>query len=302
VNSFLRLLRVGSRPHKSERQREKERARRRKEGKWARKSRSSNSGRRRAGNSLTKEALNAIGRFFAVTLAFIPVFLRMLSGGKKRSGGGSRARKATGVSASTGTKKATKQKKPSANEHPANPSGTQSKQPKEEKKPKEPQQEKKVSAPPAPVSEPKVREAEAQTTPLEETSPVVEKATPQTVEQPTKETVLDEKTPKSTPKNAADQYIRKRMMIAGSSYCDQAVLDRIEIGTQLEIVAEPDNPYDSDAIMLLLDGEKVGYIAKKDQMAYVTCLKLKRSVYAVVTDISDDFPPRYEYETWFASK
>ena len=40
----------------------------------------------------------------------------------------------------------------------------------------------------------------------------------------------DENTPKSTPKNEKDQYIRKRMIIAGSYYCDKAVLDTLEVG------------------------------------------------------------------------
>lgn len=65
----------------------------------------------------------------------------------------------------------------------------------------------------------------------------------------------DENTPKSKPKNESDRYIRKRMIIAGSSYCDASVLEKLLVGTYFDLVAEPDNPYDKDAIMLVLDGE-----------------------------------------------
>ena len=112
----------------------------------------------------------------------------------------------------------------------------------------------------------------------------------------------DENTPKSTPKNEKDQYIRKRMIIAGSYYCDKAVLDTLEVGAHIDLEAEPDNPYDKDAVKLLFNGEKIGYIAKKDHMAFVTCLKLKRKIYGVITAIfEEDGQTKYEFETWFDS-
>jgi hypothetical protein len=49
-----------------------------------------------------------------------------------------------------------------------------------------------------------------------------------------------------------------------------------------------------------LEGEKIGYIAKADRLPFVTCLKLKRKVYGVITDIiTESFPTKYEFETWF---
>ena len=110
----------------------------------------------------------------------------------------------------------------------------------------------------------------------------------------------DENTPKSKPKYERDQYIRKRMIIAGSAYCDAAVLGRLKIGTYFDLVAEPNNPHDKDAIALVLDGGKIGYIAKQDKAAFVTCLHLGRRMYGVITDIiTDSFPTKYEFETWF---
>lgn len=112
----------------------------------------------------------------------------------------------------------------------------------------------------------------------------------------------DESTPKSTPKNEKDQFIRKRMIIAGSSYCDKAVLDKLSVGTYFELEAEPDNAYDKDAVKLVYEGEKIGYIAKQDRLAFVTCLKLRRNIYGVITAIKEDeFPVKYEFETWFDS-
>lgn len=112
----------------------------------------------------------------------------------------------------------------------------------------------------------------------------------------------DENTPKSKPKHEGDQYIRKRMIIAGSSYCEKTALDKLTIGTYFELVAEPTNPYDKDAVMLLHEGEKIGYIAKQDKLAFVTCLKLKRNIYGVITDIiTEPYPTKYEFETWFDS-
>ena len=112
----------------------------------------------------------------------------------------------------------------------------------------------------------------------------------------------DENTPKSTPKSENDQYIRKRMIVVGSYYCEKVVLDTLKVGSYIDLEAEPDNPYDRDAIQLLYHGQKIGYIAKKDQMIFLTCLKLNRKIYGAITAIfEEDGRLKYEYETWFAN-
>ena len=51
---------------------------------------------------------------------------------------------------------------------------------------------------------------------------------------------------------------------------------------------------------LTWNGEKIGYVAKQDKATFVTCLHLGRRVYGVITDvITDSFPTKYEFETWF---
>ena len=113
----------------------------------------------------------------------------------------------------------------------------------------------------------------------------------------------DENTPKSIPLNEKDQYIRKRMIVAGSYYADQATVEQLVVGTYFQLIAEPDNPHDKDAVALYYQGGKIGYVAKKDVLPFVTCLKLKRSIYGVITDIKDmDGRKVFEYETWFASR
>ena len=110
----------------------------------------------------------------------------------------------------------------------------------------------------------------------------------------------DENSPRSKPKHENDQYIRKRMTIAGSSYCKAEVLVRLEAGRYFDLVAEPDNPYDKDAVKLIFEGEKIGYVPKADRLAFVTCLKLKRKIYGVITAIdATSLPARYEFEAWF---
>lgn len=112
----------------------------------------------------------------------------------------------------------------------------------------------------------------------------------------------DENIPKSVPQNAGDRYIRKRLIIAGSYYCEQTVLNKLEIGSHITMEAEPDNPYDKNAVKLLFDGEKIGYIAKQDVLPYATCLRLNRKVYGIITAIVEqDGKTKYEYETWFDS-
>ena len=104
---------------------------------------------------------------------------------------------------------------------------------------------------------------------------------------------------KRTQASEEAECIRRRMIIAGSSYCDERVLSRLEIGSCLDVVAEPDNPHDKKAVSLLLEGEKVGYVAKKDQLPFVASLGLGRSMYAVVTNILiDETTTQYEYEAW----
>lgn len=62
--------------------------------------------------------------------------------------------------------------------------------------------------------------------------------------------------------------------VAGFQRYDGAlVLGKMKPGKSVEMVFEPDNPYDSNAIMLRYKGVKIGYVPAKDnylmaQLAY----------------------------------
>ena len=54
--------------------------------------------------------------------------------------------------------------------------------------------------------------------------------------------------------------------------------------------------------MLMYDGNKIGYIAKKDNTPFIIRLRLNRKVYGVITDIiTEQTSTKYEFETWFDS-
>jgi hypothetical protein len=290
IGTFFKLLTVGTKKRKSDAQRKKEREHRLKakyscENYYRIKKKRR---RRRSSHSAQNERLiGALFKFMATSLGILLLPFGLLDWGRK-SAKVRKASKGSGVA-----------KKPS---HKSTAKTTVS-PPK--KTPAKTHTKKTTTSPSrttvkAPVTHTTPKQTEGtNTTPIR----LFEYSEPKVVP-PVLETIIitepDENTPKSTPKNEKDQYIRKRMIIAGSNYCDKAVLDTPEVGSHIDLEAEPDNPYDKNAVKLLIDGQKIGYIAKKDHMAFVTCLKLKRKIYGVITAIiEEDGQTKYEYETWF---
>jgi hypothetical protein len=126
---------------------------------------------------------------------------------------------------------------------------------------------------------------------------------PPASEEPEVLTELDENMPKSKPKAECDQYIRKRMMIAGLFYCNQTGISRLSVGTYFDMIAEPNNPHDKNAVALFFANTKIGYVARNDAPPFATSLKLGRAIYGVVTDIREaDGKREIEYEAWFSRK
>lgn len=90
------------------------------------------------------------------------------------------------------------------------------------------------------------------------------------------------------------------MIIAGSYYCDKTVLDSLAVSSYIDLETEPDNPHDKDAVKLLYNGEKIGYISKQDRLPFAASLKLGRRIYGVITEIFEkNGDLKYEYEVWF---
>jgi len=294
VRSFFRLLTVGSKKHKSEAQRKKERERRLK-AKYSSANRyriKKRRRRRRSSHSVQNERLiHALFKFMATSLGILLLPFGLFDWGRKSAkarrqvkGNSSRTRssQAKSTSSSTNARQAqsthTGKKETVAKTNP--PRTTPVRQ--------------------ADQSEVEHEDSKITVSSFTYTGEPINTATPPITED--KNAEPDENTPKSTPKCEKDQYIRKRMIIAGSYYCDQAVLDKLTVGTYFDLEAEPDNPHDKDAVRLVYNGEKIGYIAKQDHLAFVTCLKLKRKIYGVITGIKfEDGRTKYEYETWFDS-
>ena len=289
INSFLKLLTIDSKKRKSDAQRKKERERRLRAKRSSANLYRTKKKHRRRRSSYTVQNERLIGAFFkfiATSLGILLLPLGLLDWGHKSA----KARRASVGGAKRGA--STKKEAQSANNVQKTSSATT----------------KTTTSKKSASKKPTAKTTAAKTMSPESVSyePIFERTEPKAGNSVVEEAVVtdsDENTPKSTPKNEKDQYIRKRMIIAGSYYCDKAVLDMLEIGAYFDLEAEPDNPYDKDAVKLLFNGKKIGYIAKKDHMAYVTCLKLKRKIYGVITAIiEENSQTKYEFETWFASK
>ena len=71
----------------------------------------------------------------------------------------------------------------------------------------------------------------------------------------------------------------------------------------VELVPEPDNPYDANAVRVLLQGQKVGYVPKSDSLPISTYLQMGRGLYGAVSEIRrEGAREQYELELWATSK
>ena len=288
IASFFKLLTFDVKKHKSDAQRKRERERRLK----ARFSSANyyrikeNRRKRRSSESVENERLiGALFKFTAVSLGVLLLPFGLLDWGRKSF----KARKA-----STGNKTPKKASLRSNKTANSNTSKTNRKIAAQHSR----------SAPKAIAARTSTTKQESiqAATPCFFEFPESKAAPPGAVKAPTA-VEPDEDTPKSTPKNESDQYIRKRMIIAGSYYCEKSVLDTLKVGSYIDLEAEPDNPYDKDAVKLLYNGQKIGYIAKDDRLAFITCLKLNRNIYGAITAIIEEGgQTKYEYETWFDNR
>lgn len=297
IRSFYRLMMVGSRPHKTEKQRKKERERRLKAKYSASATLQKKKQRKRHRHSGNYKVVDALCGFIATSLGILLLPFGLFHWGyksaKTRKSSKKNSSKNTNTVSSTVKKSVVPHKTPSPTA-PKTSTYTSSRPRK-----KSTSAVKKTISTSSNKTAVEKKEPSITYTPY---IPILETHKDVTHLTPTEPQELDENTPKSTPKNEKDQYIRKRMIIAGSSYCDSSVLAKLQVGTYFELEAEPNNPYDKDAVKLTLEGEKIGYIAKADHLAFVTCLKLRRNIYGVITDIfTENNLTKYEYETWFAS-
>ena len=270
IDSFFKLLTVGSKKRRTEAQRKEEHERKLKEkfsgAKYYRPRKERR--RRRSSHSVQNERMIvALFRFMAISLGVLLLPLGLLDWGRKNA----KARRATKSDAKSGVKSGASAKKATPNGNHVKKTAPMTTNPITAKAAT------KKSAPKKPAANATGRASPAKAAPKEPVSysytPMFDRSAP---EMPPTVTEPDENTPKSAPKNEKDQYIRKRMIIAGSQDCDKAVLELLAVGSYIDLAAEADDPCDKDAVKLLFNGEKIGYVAKNDRAPFVTCMRLKR--------------------------
>ncbi len=76
--------------------------------------------------------------------------------------------------------------------------------------------------------------------------------------------------------------------IAGFTYYDGAlVFDRIRVGTDLELVPEPENAYDRYAVALYLEGSKLGFVPRGCNREMSKILNAGHSIFRAVVQRVD---------------
>ena len=86
--------------------------------------------------------------------------------------------------------------------------------------------------------------------------------------------------------------------IAGTRYCDnQDVFKKLEKNDPLLLKREADNKYDSNAIKVLtMDGEKLGYIPKRDNDIFCRLMDAGKIIHARVYSCYKE-----NYDHWYVS-
>lgn len=297
VRSFYRLMMVGKRPYKSEKQRKKERDRRLKE-KYSPTYPLKKKTQHKPCCSGNHKVLEALCGFMAISLGILFLPFGLLHWGYKNPKTRRSSKKKAEHHQSTNPSRVTPNSEKDTNHH-AGQTRTMHTNVRQQTQLKSKATSHKITTVETTIQTDEKKKLSVSYTTYAPTFEI-----PTFVPQPSYESnELDESEPKSIPKNDKDHYIKKRMIIAGSSYCSASVIAKLQIGTYFDLSREPDNPYDKDAVVLTLEGEKIGYVAKKDLSPFNMSLKLHRNIYGVITDIiSENNFTKYEYETWFATK
>ena len=80
--------------------------------------------------------------------------------------------------------------------------------------------------------------------------------------------------------------------LAGSQYYKlDALSQRIKTGDRLELVREPENRHDRNAIRVLWQGEPLGYLPKKENRSVAKAMDDGEPVYGTVEKITTDSDP-----------
>ena len=83
--------------------------------------------------------------------------------------------------------------------------------------------------------------------------------------------------------------------IAGLQYYEVLeVWKKLEIGQSLELIAEPDNRYDKNAVIVSFKGKKLGYLSRSQNQAVSAILRTGHDVYTAQIQSLYSQNPMYE--------
>jgi hypothetical protein len=92
--------------------------------------------------------------------------------------------------------------------------------------------------------------------------------------------------------HAAIEYELNEFAVAGLPYYDgPALLDELQPGDSLTLVAEPDNPFDERAIRIEAQGRKIGYVPRGENGPLVRLMGQGVSLRARVARIAPEAGP-----------
>ncbi len=98
--------------------------------------------------------------------------------------------------------------------------------------------------------------------------------------------------------NILNQHSKKELITIAGTYFHKAV--KLEKGTRLKLVKEPDNSYDKDAIAVYVGDDKVGYVANSEKTAFSKTSRASDLKY--LPDVSDAEYLMYYGDSWHMAR
>ena len=85
--------------------------------------------------------------------------------------------------------------------------------------------------------------------------------------------------------------------LAGFQYhAAQSLWSELHVGDRLDLIREPENPYDNNAIRVEWNGEKLGYIPKKENAKLAEQMDLGIDLNARISKLNAYAKPKYRLE------
>ena len=92
-------------------------------------------------------------------------------------------------------------------------------------------------------------------------------------------------------------FTEKRFFVAGVQHHDlNTVINAIEEGDGLDLVPEPTNKFDTNAIKIMYEGTMIGYVPKKFSAEVAGAIEIGTDVECEVTKLNKDAKPWEQIE------